>query len=219
MTDTIRLLIVDDHLVVRKGICHVLNSADGIDVVGEAEHGEEGLFLCQKLKPDLVLMDVKMGGIGGIEATRLFKQYYQQVKVIGLSTFAQSDIVNAMMEAGASGYLLKDISASELSDSIRRIHTGETILPELGLDENIESSNPSSGVPADAGIELGEQQRKVLALMTKGFTNPEIAGQLGISSPTARYHVSAILRKLDVSNRSEAVALAISLKLVRPEDF
>lgn len=218
--DPIRVLLVDDHLVVRKGLVHVLNSADTVEVVGEAENGEEALYLCQKLKPDIVVMDVKMDGMGGVEAARLIAEHHPSSRILALSTFAKPKIVDAMMEAGAGGYLLKDASAAEMCDAITRVHDGEVLLPDT----------PSKGVavqpkPEDeAGFNevhtaLGEQQKKVLALMTKGFTNPEIAEQLGVSKTTARYHVSAILRKLDVSNRSEAVAVAIRSDLINSSDF
>ncbi len=216
----IRVLLVDDHLVVRKGLLHVLNAADEINVVGEAENGEEALYLCQKLQPDIILMDVKMAGLGGVETARLIAQHHQASRIIGLSTFAQPDIIHSMISAGAKGYLLKDVSATELANAIRKVHGGEMHVPEDLPDPKsmIDEFDASSDKP-EKQIELGEQQKKVLALMTKGFTNPEIAEKLGLSSPTARYHVSAILRKLDVSNRSEAVAMAIRMNLISSSDF
>lgn len=218
--DPIRVLLVDDHLVVRKGLVHVLSAVADIEVIAEAENGEEALFLCQKLKPDIIVMDVKMDGMGGVAATRHIADHNPYARIIGLSTFAHPETVNAMIEAGAKGYLLKDLSGAELSEAIRRVHDGEILTP----DALIESTTDQAGPVSDEDFRkvhdnLGEQQKRVLALMTKGFTNPEIAEHLHISKPTARYHVSAILRKLDVSNRSEAVAVAIRSKLVSPDDF
>ena len=220
MSKIIRILLVDDHMVVRRGIMHVLSEVSDFSTIGEAENGEEALFLSTKLKPDIVLMDVQMSGMGGIEATRMIVQHHSSARVIGLSTFANRESVSGMIEAGACGYLLKNISADELTDAIRRVHGGEIIIP-TELPENRVREPEIADIGDDLGQAdtLGIQQKKVLRLMTKGFTNPEIAEHLGISSPTARYHVSAILRKLDVSNRSEAVALAIRLNLIDADDF
>jgi NarL family two-component system response regulator LiaR len=219
-TEDIRILLVDDHMVVRKGLLHVLVSIEGLSVVAEAENGEEALYLCRKLKPDVVIMDVKMAGLGGIEATRLIARHHPSSRIIGLSTFAQKDVVSDMLAAGAHGYLLKDLSANELATSIRRIHAGETLpMPDLSAGSDKQMHSEERPAVLEPGVQMGEQQLKVLGLMTKGFTNPEIAAHLGVSLPTARYHVSAILQKLDVSNRSEAVALAIRTKLIDEHDF
>jgi DNA-binding NarL/FixJ family response regulator len=220
LTDPIRVLLVDDHLVVRKGLVHVLNAVRHIEVVGEAENGEEALYLGQKLKPDVIVMDVKMEGMGGVEATKLIAEHHPSSHILALSTFSQPDIVGAMMEAGAKGYLLKDVSAAELSEAIVRVYQGEVLKPGTPSENILVQLEPTEEIDfADIHTGLGEQQKKVLALMTKGFTNPEIAEKLDISTTTARYHVSAILRKLDVSNRSEAVAVAIRSNLVDADDF
>lgn len=216
----IRVLLVDDHLVVRKGVFQVLNTARDIEVVGEAENGEEALYLGQKLKPDVIVMDVKMDGMGGVEATRLLAEHHPSSRILALSTFAQPEMVGAMMDAGAKGYLLKDVSASELSEAVRRVHKGEVLMPGTPSENIVVQTELVEDVDfKDIHSDLGQQQKKVLALMTKGFTNPEIAEKLDISTTTARYHVSAILRKLDVSNRSEAVAVAIRSNLVNSGDF
>ena len=216
----IKILLVDDHMIVRRGLRLVIAEAPDLMVVGEAENGEEAVYLSRKLKPDVILMDVKMDGIDGVEVTSLIAQYHEAVRVIGLSTFADQGTINRMINAGAHGYLLKDVSAEELGEAIRRVYSGEVILPE-GLPDTSqpdEDSQASLEKTRNATL-LGEQQRRVLALMTKGLTNAEIAAQLAISNSTARYHVSAILRKLDVSNRSEAVGMALSLGLVDRDDI
>lgn len=217
----IRVLLADDHPIVRQGLAQVLGGADDIDVVGQAETGEEALFLCGKLSPDVVLMDVKMDGLGGIEATRLIHQHHESIAVIGLSTFPQQDIVSAMKEAGACGYILKDISAAELINGIRQARAGEAVFsPNLEARQKIDGDLISPRVQkSDQDFELGTQQKRVLLLMTKGLTNGEIAEHIGISLPTARYHVSAILKKLDVSNRAEAVALATRESIVSEDDL
>ncbi|WP_166418141.1 response regulator transcription factor [Cochlodiniinecator piscidefendens] len=218
--NVIRILLADDHMVVRKGLHHVLATAPDLEVIDEAESGEEALYLCQKHKPDVLLMDVQMDGLGGIEATRLVLQHHPAVRVIGLSTFADPGVVSDMMSAGAKGYLLKDVSANELADAIRRIHVGEIVLssavpyPASGVEKTVADSSITETVMA-----MGVQQKRVLALLTKGLTNPEIAAHMKVSLPTARYHVSAILQKLDVSNRVEVVAMAIRLGLISEDDF
>lgn len=216
----IRILLVDDHMVVRKGLALVLGEVPDMEVVGEAENGEEAVFLSKKLKPDIILMDVKMEGMSGKLATQLIVEHHQSVCIIGLSTFANRDIVEGMIDAGACGYLIKDISAANLTSSIRRIFCGEILIPD-GLLEATYKQNESKlkSKAVEEFALFGNQQKKVLAFMSKGLTNPEIAEMLGVSVSTARYHVSAILRKLDVSNRSEAVAMAINFNLIQPEDF
>lgn len=219
-TGTIKILLADDHMVVRKGLVHVLESAPDFDVIAEAESGEEALYLCKKHKPDIVIMDVQMEGLGGIETTRLLVEHQSAVRVVGLSTFADPTVVKDMMAAGALGYLLKDISAKELTEAIRRVHSGETVLsPGLkkSVDDSLVAPHPSDDT--EDHVNMGEHQRRVLALLTKGFTNPEIATYLGISQPTARYHVSAILKKFGASNRAEAVAFAIRNNLISESDF
>jgi NarL family two-component system response regulator LiaR len=221
MNERIKVLLVDDHLVVRKGLIHVLNKEPDIKIIAEAETGEEAIYLCQKHQPDVILMDVTMDGMGGVEATRLIHKHHKSARLIGLSTFANPEIVGEMMEAGASGYLLKDVSAQILADAIRKVQAGEKLpASDQLLKAQLDAMSPSTtSSDADTDFELGPKQQRVLALMTKGFTNPEIAEKLSISAPTARYHVSTILKKLDVSNRSEAVAVAIRLDLVKAEDF
>ena len=218
--EDIRILIVDDHTVVRKGLIHVLDTMLGLKVIAEAESGEEALFLSRKLKPDIVIMDISMDGLSGIEATQLILNLNPQIRILGLSTFADKDVVYRMLKAGARGYLRKDVSAKELTDSIKRIHAGELLTPpDFVMNINEAALINPNATTAEPMVKMGEQQKKVLALMTKGFTNPEIARHLGVSLPTARYHVSAILQKLDVSNRAEAVALAIRNNLIDENNF
>lgn len=216
----IKILLVDDHMVVRKGLGQVFSNTSDMQVIGEAESGEEGLHLAKKLSPNVILMDVQMHGLGGVDAARLISKNQPSVNIIALSSFADRDVIKTMMDAGAKAFLLKDVTAFEITDTIRKVCGGETLEPhELLSGEEVQSISGHSKETWEPVLELGPQQRKVLALMSKGFTNPEISKQCGFSLPTARYHVSAILKKLDVSNRSEAVAYAIRENLIRDDDF
>ena len=211
----IRLLLVDDHVVVRKGLVHVLENFPEIDIVGEAESGEEALYKTRTLTPDVVLMDVKMDGLGGIKTTELITESNPDIRVVGLSTFADRATIDAMIAAGASGFLEKAVSVSELVQAIRQAYDGNI----LDYPEHLNKTAAQNEMRPDNEIEefkpdLGEKQQNVLRLLVKGFTNPEIAEQMGFSIPTARYHVSVILQKLEVSNRSEAAALAVRDRLV-----
>lgn len=208
--NTIRVMVVDDHTVVRKGIRHIISFLSGMVVIAEADSGEEALALCEQLSPDIVLMDIQMQGMGGVAATQAIREYCPQTKVIALSTFHDKALVRQMLQAKANGFILKSISAEELSQAIRAVHAGETVLsPAIAatLAEVKPITNPTEN-------KLSSQQRKVLALLVQGFSNTEIANQLHISQPTARYHVSAILCKLGVTTRVEAAAQAIKLDLL-----
>lgn len=211
MADAIRVLLVDDHPIVRKGVTQAIAHHGDVAIVGEAGSGEEALYLCRTLAPDVIVMDVQMKGMDGVETTALIRRLHPDVAILGLSTFPQASYIDAMRRAGANGYLLKDIAADDLAAAIRKVHGGDDAFtePDAGA-----GPQPAPDPILGAAPVLGDQQRRVLYLMTKGLTNPEIADQLGISTPTARYHVSAILQKLDVSNRAEAVAVALREGLV-----
>lgn len=215
--EPVRILLVDDHMVVRAGLAQVIASVPGLIVVAEAENGEEALLQCQRHRPDIALMDVRMQGMGGIAATEAIAKYHPKVAVIALSSFFDPSTVARMLAAGARGFLPKSVSAHALSDAICKVHDGETVVDATCLPQ--EATAFATTTPSEDDRELSAQQRRVLALLTKGYTNPEIARYLGISMPTARYHVSAILVKLGVSNRAEAAAMAIRNHLVSNADF
>jgi NarL family two-component system response regulator LiaR len=206
----IRVIVVDDHMVVRKGLRHVIAFFPGIVVVAEADSGEEALCLCQQLQPDVVLMDVKMEGMGGIAATQAIRHCCPQIRVIALSTFQDTALVTQMLQAQANGYLLKNTAADDMEQAIHSVHAGETVLSPAIAKALAAEKSASSNTDA----KLSAQQRKVLGLLVQGFSNTEIAGKLNISQPTARYHVSAILLKLGVATRVEAAAQAIKQHLL-----
>lgn len=216
MTDPIRLMIVDDHTIMRVGIAHALNAAPDIVVVGQAESGEEALYLCSKHHLDVMLIDVSMPGMGGVAVTQTIRQHYPAITIIGFSMHEDRATRRAMILAGANGYLSKAIAPADLIASIRRIQAGELDAAALEADED-QPAAASGGCPSPPG--LAPQQRRVLALVTKGYTNAEIASYMDITVRTARHHVSAILTKLGAANRAEAVAMAMRNRLVSQDDF
>jgi NarL family two-component system response regulator LiaR len=178
--------------------------------VGEAGNGEEGVRLCRQIQPDVVLMDLLMPGMDGIAATRAIKEYCPQTQVIALTSFGEDERVQAVLKAGAIGYLLKNVSAQELVAAIRNAAAGQ---PTLSTEATRAVIRASTG-PQTPGLDLTEREREVLVLMAKGLNNAQIAEQLVISASTTKFHVSNILTKLGASTRTEAVALAVRNHLV-----
>jgi NarL family two-component system response regulator LiaR len=202
----IRLLIVDDHAMVRLGLTVFLRPYADLEVVGEASSGEEALQRCAQDHPDIVLMDLVMPGIDGVTATQRIRQAYPNIRVIALTSFGKEELVRAALQAGAIGYLFKDVSAEELVQAIRAAAAGQRTLAKEALETLISTvTQPTTEV----GSNLTEKERKVLALMIQGLSNTEIAKQLGISPSTVKTHVSNILFKLGVDSRVEAVAFAL----------
>jgi NarL family two-component system response regulator LiaR len=208
--DHIRVLIVDDHAMLRRGLVTFLLSFDDLELVGEAANGVEALRLCDKVQPDVVLMDLVMPEMDGSTATQAIRQRHPQVQVIALTSFREEELVQGALEAGAIGYLLKNASADELADAIRAAHAGRpTLAPEAA-----EALIHAATYPPALGQDLTPREREVLALMTEGLRNAEIAERLTVSPSTVKFHVSQILSKLGVSSRTEAVALALQHNLV-----
>jgi NarL family two-component system response regulator LiaR len=205
----IRVIVVDDHDMVRRGLAAYLNTHPDIAFVGEAGDGLEALDLCQQLQPDVVLMDLMMPEMGGIEATRKIRARYPQTQVIALTSFREKQLVESAIQAGAISYLLKKVTGDDLAAAIRSAHIGQsTLSPEV--TQEIIKSEPGPKV----GHDLTPREHEVLALMVEGMTNPEIADRLTISRATATSHVSHILHKLGVSNRAEAIVLAVRSNIV-----
>ncbi|HYK84043.1 MAG TPA: response regulator transcription factor [Ktedonobacteraceae bacterium] len=219
---TIRLMIVDDHEVVRLGMRAAFELESDIKVVGEASNGAEALAKMPVLAPQLILMDVRMEKMGGIEACREIKSRYPDVYVLMITSYSDDDAVFASVLAGASGYLLKNVSRAELLRSIRLVASGQSLLdPSLtkqatGRMNSLASNGLQGQSPGD---ELTEREREVLALIARGHTNKQIAEALYVSEKTARNHVSHILEKLGLSRRSEAAAFAVEHKLVPPREI
>lgn len=213
MTDTkkIRVMLVDDHAVVRSGLATFLMVCDDMELVGEAASGEQAIQLCSQAKPDVVLMDLVMPGMDGATATRLIREGCPDIQVIVLTSFKEQGLVQGALQSGAIGYLLKDVTADELANAIRAAYAGKPTLAPEAAQVLIEATR----APAEKiGFDLTEREREVLALIVAGLNNNQIADRLVISRSTAKFHVSSILTKLRASNRTEVVAIALQNNLV-----
>jgi NarL family two-component system response regulator LiaR len=210
-TEPIRVIAVDDHEVVRGGIKYALLDYDDIELVGEARDGESAVRLCEQARPDVVLMDLMMPGMDGVETTRAIREQCPQVQILVLSSFYDEDLVPRAMQAGAIGYLLKGVSNQELVEAIRAAHAGQSILTKEAMAALVQAATPSPKL----GDDLNEREREVLALLAQGLSNKEIAERLFLSLATVKYHVRLLLSKLGASSRAEAVALAWQHNLIQ----
>jgi NarL family two-component system response regulator LiaR len=182
-----------------------------LQLVGEAHNGREAVELCGQLQPNVVLMDLMMPEMGGAAATAAIRKQWPQVQVIALTSFQEKDLVREALQAGAIGYLLKNVSADDLEAAIREAHAGRSTLAPEAIQALIQVEPASQMQEEDVAeaFELTPREQEVLALMIEGLTNPEIAERLVVSRSTAKAHVSNILSKMGVSNRAEAIALAL----------
>lgn len=215
----LRVAVVDDQALVRTGFSMILESEDGIEVVGQAANGREGLELCRRSQPDVVLMDIRMPELDGIEATRLItNDPGLQTRVLILTTFDLDEYVYAAVRAGASGFLLKDTHPNELIAAVRVLAAGEALLaPSVTrrlIEEFVASSTPPVVVPAlDL---LTDRETEVLGLLARGLSNQEIAAALFLGETTVKTHVSRVLTKLSIRDRVQAVIVAYETGLIRP---
>lgn len=207
----IRVMLVDDHAVVRSGLSAFLLAFDDLELVGEAGNGREAVRLCAQVKPDVVLMDLVMPDMDGAAATKVIREQHPDVQVIALTSFPEDDLVKGALQAGAIGYLLKNVTADELAKAIRAAKVGKPTLSPEAQQALIHAAT----APRVPGMDLTEREREVLVLMVEGLSNPDIALRLVVSRATVKFHISSILSKLGASSRTEAVALALQRKLVR----
>jgi two-component system response regulator DevR len=205
-------MIVDDHEVVRLGMRAAFEAEPDLSVVGEASNGAEALAKMSVLDPQLILMDVRMEKMNGIEACREIKSHYPDVRILMITSYTDDDAVISSILAGASGYLLKHVSRADLLRSIRLVASGHSLIDTNTAKQAMERL---AQIP---GSELTEREREVLTLVARGYTNKQIADTLFVSEKTARNHVSHILDKLGLSRRSEAAAFAVEYKLVPPRE-
>jgi NarL family two-component system response regulator LiaR len=207
----IRILLVDEHAVVRSGLGAVISSYDDLSLVGEANNGEEAVRMCRSLKPDVVLMDLMMPVMDGVTATRIIHENQPDIRIIALTSFGDKEWVEGALKAGATGYLLKTVSAVELIEAIKAAAAGRTSLSPEAAQVLVQNLNR----PKTDTTDLTGREREILALMVEGMANHDIAARLVVSQSTVKFHVSNILSKLGVATRTEAVAVALKNKLVK----
>ncbi len=208
--ELIKVIIVDDHLLVRDGLNLLLSTFDDINVIAVADGGEKALALCRQEQPDVILMDMVMPEQDGpIVIERILKNY-PEIKVIALTSFVEEDLVARAIQSGAIGYLLKSVSADKLAEAIRSAHQGQSTIEAEAAKMLLHASHK----PAQLGDDLTKRERQVLTLLVDGMTNKEIAEQLNLSHGTIRVYVSKILSKLSVTNRTEAATLALQNNLI-----
>jgi len=206
----IRVLIVDDHKVVRSGLATFLRAFRDLELVGQAANGREAVLLAERERPDVVLMDLMMPEMDGAAATKAIRERCPETQVVALTSFKEDEMVKNVLQAGAIGYLLKDVGADELASAIRSARAGTPTLSPEATAVLLQTAR----TPRRPGHDLSTREREVLTLMVEGLNNRGIADRLVISPTTAKFHVSAILGKLGVENRTEAVALAVQHRLV-----
>jgi two-component system, NarL family, response regulator LiaR len=206
----IRVLLVDDHAVVRKGLRALLDREAGIEVSGEAEDGEQAVRVAERLRPDVILMDLEMPGTGGIEATRRISEARPDARIVVLTSHASEEDVFPALRAGASGYLLKHSAPEEVLQAIRQSYRGETVLhPTIARMVLQELHRPATAKQALTTDPLSERELEVLRLVARGMSNQQIADALVVGEATVRSHVSAILRKLQLASRTQAALYAL----------
>lgn len=203
-------MIVDDHGMVRRGLAAYLLSAPDIEVVAEARDGQEAIRICEVEQLDIILMDLIMPELGGVAATRVIHNKWPEVQIIALTSFQEKEMVQEALQAGAISYLLKNISGEDLAEAIRSSYAGRSMLAKEAVEALVRADQEEYAVGGDLTL----REREVLGYLTKGLTNPEIAQELSISRSTVKAHVSSILSKLGVSNRAEAISLALQKHLV-----
>jgi NarL family two-component system response regulator LiaR len=208
VTENIRVLIVDDHIVVREGLRAFISTQTGVEIIGEAENGEQAVIQARQLQPDVILMDLVMAGIGGIEATQRIKKENPDARILVLTSFADDDKVFPAIKAGALGYLLKDSTPQQLLQAIHDVYHGVSSLHPLVANKLIRELNRPPNLPP-TGEPLTNRELIVLELVAQGLSNIDIAEKLNLSEWTVRTHISNILSKLHLANRTQAALYAV----------
>ncbi|HET9552710.1 MAG TPA: response regulator transcription factor [Anaeromyxobacteraceae bacterium] len=212
----IRILIVDDHAILREGVRALLSAHDDLEVVGEASDGQEAIAAVGRLDPDVVLMDIAMPGLGGIEASLELKKLGRRARILILSQYEDREYVRRLLKAGVSGYVLKKSAGAELAGAIRAVHKGGLVLdPEVARTAMSEAGGPVAPGEADPYEALTDREKQVLKLVAEGKSNKEVAEVLGISVKTAMTHREHVMEKLALHNRTELVRFAIKRGVIR----
>lgn len=209
----IKVLIVDDHLMVRKGLALLVSGFKDLQMAGEASNAESAIKLFESKKPDVVLMDMVMPDVSGAEAIRRIKQIHAGAIIIALTSFGEEELIKEALRAGARGFLYKNVSVNELADAIRQVHKGRVVLDPKASEVMLRIVSESNSAPIKS--ELSEREHEVLQLLAQGLTNKQIAIRLGIQLSTAKQYVSNIFAKLEVKSRAEAAATALRLGLIK----
>jgi DNA-binding NarL/FixJ family response regulator len=213
----IRVLIADDQPLVRSGFRMILEERDDLELIGEAADGEQAVALARELDPDVILMDVRMPHLDGVEATRRLVDANTRARILVLTTFDLDEYVYAAIRAGASGFLLKDVQPNDLVDAIRVVAAGNSLFGPAATERLVARfSGAGPTAPTRSLDDLTERERETLRLLASGLSNAELARQLHVSETTVKTHVSAVLRKLGVRDRVQAVIAAYDAGLVRP---
>jgi two-component system, NarL family, response regulator NreC len=210
----IRVLIADDHAILREGVRALLAATDDIEVVGQAADGREAVDGCRRLEPDVVLMDIAMPGLGGIEAALEIRKEGLRAKVLVLSQYEDREYVRRLLKAGVSGYVLKKSAGSELAGAVRAVHRGGLVLDPEVARAAVEEASPAKG-GGDPYETLTDREKQVFRLVAEGKSNKEVADELGISVKTAMSHREHVMQKLDLHNRTELVKHALKLGVIR----
>jgi two-component system, NarL family, response regulator LiaR len=216
MADAIRVLLVDDHAVVREGLRNFLALQDGLEIVGEAGDGNEAIEQAQRLEPDVILMDLVMPGLDGIGAMRQLRSRSPRSRVIVLTSFLEDERVLPAIQAGAAGYLLKNVAPAELARAIRAAHAGEAIIDPTAAARLVHAIADETRPRIEEPERLTRRERDVLELIARGRSNKRIAFELGISEKTVKTHVGHLLAKLGVTDRTQAALMAVEEGLVGP---
>jgi DNA-binding NarL/FixJ family response regulator len=205
MTDKIKVMVVDDHPLMRVGVSSIVNARSDMTVVAQTGSGEEAVSLFAEHKPDITLMDLRLPGMSGVDAISAIRARHPAAKFVVLTTYEGDEDIYRALEAGARGYIIKGMPYQTLIDALLRVHTGGRFLP-APVTKALQSRTPDS--------ELSSREREVLRHLVEGFSNKEIANQLGITEATVKCHVSTILMRLNVSDRTQAVVTALQRGLV-----
>lgn len=221
MSTNVRVLIADDHAVVREGTRQILEQEEDMEVVAEAEDGAEAVRLAGSVRPNVAIIDIAMPGVDGIEATRQIKAQYPDVAVLVLTAYDDDQFIFSLLEAGAAGYLLKSVRGHELVDAVRAVYAGESVLHPAIARKVLNRFSPAAGAARqEKTVEvLSEREMEVLKLASRGLSNQEIADQLYLSLRTVQAHLGHIFNKLRVSSRTEAVVRALKEGWVTLEDI